>query len=59
VVGEGVDRLVSRYDPENEEAMAYLERRLRAIGVIVALEAQGFVAGDDVELGGIEFELDP
>ncbi|MGI8579849.1 MAG: GTPase ObgE [Solirubrobacteraceae bacterium] len=59
IVGEGVDRLVSRYDPENEEAMNYLERRLRAIGVIAALEAEGFVAGDDVELGGIEFDLDP
>jgi GTP-binding protein len=59
VLGDGVDRLVSRYDPENEEAMNYLERRLRAIGVIAALEAEGFVAGDDVELGGMEFELDP
>ncbi|MCW3064905.1 MAG: GTP-binding protein Obg/CgtA [Solirubrobacterales bacterium] len=59
VAGSGVDRLVARYDPENDEAMAHLERRLRGIGVIRALEAQGFEAGDDVEIGGIEFELDP
>jgi GTP-binding protein len=59
VVGPGVDRLVARYELDNEEAMAHLERRLRGIGVIRALEAQGFEPGDDVEIGGVEFELDP
>jgi GTP-binding protein len=59
VVGRGVDRLVLRYDVENEEAMAYLERRLKSIGVIGALEDAGFEPGDDVEIGGVEFELDP
>jgi GTP-binding protein len=59
VVGEGVDRLVLRYDVENEEAMAHLERRLKRIGVIEALEQAGFEPGDDVEIGGVEFELDP
>jgi GTP-binding protein len=29
------------------------------MGVIRALEAQGFAPGDDVEIGGIVFELDP
>ena len=48
-----------RYDVDNEEAMAYLERRLRRIGVIQALEDAGFEPGDDVEIGGVEFELDP
>jgi GTPase len=59
VSGAGIDRLVRRYDVENEEAMAYLERRLRSIGVIRALEEAGFEPGDDVEIGGVEFELDP
>jgi GTPase len=59
VVGEGIDRLILRYDVENEEAMAYLERRLKRIGVIEALEQAGFEPGDDVEIGGVEFELDP
>jgi GTPase len=59
VLGAGIDRLVMRYDPDNEEAMAYLERRLRSIGVIAALEQAGFEPGDDVEIGGVEFELDP
>jgi len=59
VSGRGVERLVARYDPDNEEAMAFLERRLIGIGVISALEARGFRAGDDVEIGGVMFELDP
>ena len=59
VVGTGIDRLVSRFDVDNEDAMAYLESRLRAIGVIRALEEAGFQPGDEVEIGGIVFELDP
>ena len=57
--GPGVERLVARYDLENEDALAYLERRLRGIGVIRALEAEGFEAGDEVEIAGIAFDLDP
>jgi GTP-binding protein len=59
VNGAGVERLVARYDLDNEDAMAHLERRLRGIGVIRALEAAGFQPGDDVEIAGVEFELDP
>jgi GTP-binding protein len=59
VSGKGIERLVARYDLDNEEAMAHLERRLRGIGVIAALEAEGFEAGDDVEIAGVAFELDP
>jgi GTP-binding protein len=59
VTGEAVDRLIARHDMENDEALAHVERRLRRMGVIAALEARGFAPGDDVELGGIVFELDP
>jgi GTP-binding protein len=59
VSGRGVERLVARYDLDNEEAMAHLERRLKGIGVIDELQTHGFVAGDDVEIAGIPFELDP
>jgi GTP-binding protein len=59
VSGAGIERLVARYDLDNDEALAHLERRLRGIGVIRALEAAGFQPGDDVEIGGVEFELDP
>jgi len=59
VSGEGVDRLIARYDLEHEDALALVEARLRSMGVISALEAEGFRSGDDVEIGGIVFELDP
>jgi GTP-binding protein len=59
VAGPRVDRLMARHDPSNEEAMRYVEDRLRGMGVIAALEAAGFEPGNDVEIGGIVFELDP
>ena len=59
ITGAGIDRLVARYDLENEEALAYLERRLRGIGVLRALEAEGFRAGDEVQIAGVLFDLDP
>jgi GTPase len=59
VAGEGVERLIARHDLDNEEALRYVEERLRTLGVIRALEAAGFEPGDDVEIGGITFELDP
>jgi len=59
VTGEAVDRLIARHDLDNDEALAHVENRLRKMGVIAALEAKGFEPGDDVELGGVVFELDP
>ena len=59
VSGPRVERLIARYDIDNDEALAYIEERLRAIGVIRALEAAGFEGGDDVEIAGVMFELDP
>ena len=59
VVGPAVERLLARHDTENEEALRYVEERLRKMGVIRALEQAGFKPGDDVELAGTVFELDP
>jgi GTP-binding protein len=59
VSGGGVERLVARYDLDNEDALVHLERRLRGAGVIRALEAAGFEPGDDVEIAGVAFDLDP
>jgi GTP-binding protein len=59
VAGRGVERLLQRYDVDNEEAMAYVEGRLRKIGVLRALEAEGFQAGDELEIAGVAFDLDP
>jgi Obg family GTPase CgtA-like protein len=59
VYGESVERLIARWDLDNEEAQAHVERRLARMGVIAALERAGFEPGDDVEIGGTVFELDP
>ena len=59
VRGPGIERLIARHDVDNEEALRYVEERLRALGVIRALESAGFEPGDDVEIGGFVFELDP
>ncbi|HTW13263.1 MAG TPA: GTPase ObgE [Solirubrobacteraceae bacterium] len=59
VEGENVEKLVARYDLDNEDALMHLERRLRGMGVIRALESAGFEAGDEVEIAGVVFDLDP
>jgi GTP-binding protein len=59
VLGRGVELLVARHDLSNLEALAYLEQRLREIGVIAALERAGFEPGDEVRIGDAAFELDP
>jgi GTP-binding protein len=59
VSGAPVERLLARFHLDNDEAMAHVERRLHRMGVVRALEAAGFEPGDDVEIGGVVFELDP
>jgi GTP-binding protein len=58
VIGTGIDLLVARHDLDNDEALAHIETRLRQIGVLRALREAGFAAGDDVEIGGVLFDLD-
>ncbi|MEA2421981.1 MAG: GTPase, partial [Thermoleophilaceae bacterium] len=59
VGGLRVERLFQRHDIDNPDSLAYIEERLRALGVIRRLEAAGFEPGDDVEIAGTVFELDP
>jgi GTPase len=59
VHGQGIERLLQRFDVENDDAMAYVEGRLRRLGVIQALEAEGFQAGDEIQIAGVVLELDP
>jgi len=59
VEGARVERLIARHDVDNDEALGYVEERLRALGVVRALEAAGFEPGDDVQIGDMVFELDP
>jgi GTPase len=57
VMGRGVELLFERHDVGNEESLAYLEQRLKEMGVIAALDRAGFESGDDVRIGEHEFEL--
>jgi GTPase len=57
VMGRGVELLFERHDVGNEEALGYLEQRLKEMGVIAALDRAGFESGDDVRVGEHEFEL--
>jgi GTP-binding protein len=59
VDGDAVHRLLARHDLDNDEALAHVEQRLRRMGVLSALESEGFEPGDDVEIAGVEFELHP
>jgi GTPase len=59
VLGRGVELLFERHDTGNEEALAYLEQRLKEMGVLAALDRAGFEPGDDVRIGELEFELHP
>ena len=59
VSGSSVERLVARHDLDNREALAYIEERLKAMGVIKALESQGFEPGEEVRVGEVAFALYP
>jgi GTP-binding protein len=58
VRGRAVERLLVRFDVDNEDAMAYVEDRLRRLGVLRVLEAQGFEPGDELQIAGVVLELD-
>jgi len=58
VEGEAVERLVKRYDLENDQAVRYLGRRLDRMGVHGALRQSGASAGDEVYIAGYVFEFD-
>jgi GTPase len=57
ILGRGVEMLFERHDTKNEEALAYLEQRLKEMGVLAALDRAGFETGGEVRVGEHEFEL--
>ncbi len=57
VEGEGVRRLVRRFDLDNEEAIRYVAEKFERLGVYAALRAQGAQPGDDVDVEGFAFEF--
>jgi GTPase len=59
ITGSPVERLVERHDLENPDALAYIEERLRVMGIVKQLESRGFEPGDEVEIGDVAFALYP
>ena len=59
VHGRGVERMVVQTEWDNDEAVAFLQRRMERAGVERALTAAGARAGDEVRIMDIAFEFEP
>ena len=59
VFGAGVERMVVQTEWSNEEAVAFLQRRLERAGVERALSEAGAMPGDEVRIRGVAFEFEP
>lgn len=58
VSGKLVERMVVQTDWENEEAIAFLQHRLRKLGVDDALAQAGAKNGDEVRISGRAFDYE-
>lgn len=58
ITGAGIERLVIKTDMRNEEAVAYLQRRLGKMGIETRLLAAGAEDGDTVHIGPVSFEFE-
>ncbi|HEU5349157.1 MAG TPA: GTPase ObgE [Ktedonobacterales bacterium] len=54
VRGKRIERMVAMTDPESREGMERLEKHLRKMGVLEALEQSGVEPGDVIHFGKIE-----
>ncbi|MEI3377273.1 MAG: GTPase ObgE [Coriobacteriales bacterium] len=59
VHGTGIERMVVQTEWDNDEAVAFLQRRMERAGVERALTAAGAHAGDEVRIMDIAFEFEP
>ena len=59
VRGKGIERMVVQTEWDNDEAVAFLQRRMERAGVERALTAAGAVAGDEVRIMDVAFEFEP
>jgi len=58
VVGKGIERMVIMTELGNEEALAFLQKRLVKAGVEKALEEAGARDGDEIRIAGVAFEFE-
>lgn len=59
VISPKAERLVTRFDLTNADAVAYVQERFIALGVERALTAAGAVEGDEVRIGDAVFDFLP
>lgn len=58
VAGNQVERMVIQTDWDNEEALAFLQHRLKRLGVERELEKAGASDGDEIRIVGRSFEFE-
>ncbi len=58
IEGPQIERMVVQTDWENEEAIAFLQHRLKRLGVDQALVKAGAVDGDEIRIVGRSFEFE-
>ena len=58
VQGPLIERMVVQTDWENDEAIAFLQHRIKRAGVEKALERAGAVDGDEIRIVGRSFEFE-
>jgi GTP-binding protein len=58
VEGRGIERMVIMTEWNNDEAVAFLQKRLVKAGVETALAAAGAQDGDEIRIAGKSFEFD-
>lgn len=58
VLGKGIERMVIMTEMGNEEALAFLQKRLVKAGVEKALEEAGARDGDEIRIAGVAFEFE-
>ncbi len=56
VFGKELEAIVSRFDPSNREAVAYLQYHFSSLGVNKLLKKAGAQDGDNVQIGGAVFD---
>lgn len=57
VTGSEIEAVVSRFDPSNAEAVAYLQHHFKSMGVYKLLKKAGAQTGDDVQIGNAVFDF--
>ena len=59
VIHEGLEKILKRYDFEQDDALYHFARLLKKYRIEELLEKEGAKEGDTVVIGEIEFEYQP